>query len=281
MHRSIAVKLVSVSALCIVCAFSSVGICQDKLERALTEGGIFETKEQFRLLIKDLRELRDPVINNLLPVVEDVALGRKVRDSFVKKHPSLRLLNSKAVRGELEMVDSQLEEMKTVSQELPNSVAEKIRDLKFRSLEETATQLREIHSFSTAELESVFLPHQQERFRQVQIQLQLKRQDVIGILTSEPVASELKVTDEQIDKIRESAKEINQELAKKIEELRAQARNKLLSNLDQAQRDKLDDLIGEPIAISKKLRNDKASEKENKKNKKEKLEKPKKRKIKN
>lgn len=247
----------------------------------MTEGGIFETKEQFRLLIKDLRELRDPVINNLLPVVEDVALGRKVRDSFVKKHPSLRLLNSKAVRGELEMVDSQLEEMKTVSQELPNSVAEKIRDLKFRSLEETATQLREIHSFSTAELESVFLPHQQERFRQVQIQLQLKRQDVIGILTSEPVASELKVTDEQIDKIRESAKEINQELAKKIEELRAQARNKLLSNLDQAQRDKLDDLIGEPIAISKKLRNDKASEKENKKNKKEKLEKPKKRKIKN
>lgn len=268
-------------AIVLVSSSASFAFTQDKFDRALAEGGIFENKDEFRKCFQELRSLRDPVVNSMLSAVQDIALGRNVRDSFMKKNESLRMLNSKSVREDLEMVDAQLDELKTIAKDLPETVSGQIRKLDFKNVEQAAEDLKAIYKSSQEELESVFLPHQQKRLGQIKFQLQLQRKSLTAALTSDPIASELDISDDQANSIRDSAKEINKELAEKVEELRKQAREKLLANLDQSQRSKFDEMIGEEFNLKKaKVKSSKEDSKAEKQIRKEerKLEKPKKKK---
>ena len=73
----------------------------------------------------------------------------------------------------------------------------------------------------------------------------MRRQRAVDVLTNDPLASALDITDEQKEKLKETAQQIDEERARDIEELRTRARQKLFAELRSDQKRKLSEILGE------------------------------------
>ena len=82
------------------------------------------------------------------------------------------------------------------------------------------------------------------------MQSQLRRRSLVEILTSDPLKSDLEITDNQSDELRLAEKEIEEDLQKQIAKLREKARERLLSTLKPAQKKKVEELIGDTFESS-------------------------------
>ena len=110
--------------------------------------------------------------------------------------------------------------------------------------EKARTQNEEIQE----QINGILLPHQQERFAQIRIQMRM--QGGTRGLASEELRDALGLTDEQIQKLREVSEERNRKLAEEMRQLREQARKEVLEQvLSAAQLQKLETMIGEPFAF--------------------------------
>ena len=98
---------------------------------------------------------------------------------------------------------------------------------------------------------SLLLPQQVTRLRQLAAQFQLRRRTLVDILTTDPLRSKLEISKEQEDALRKAEKEIEEELAREIAELRSRGRDKLLSKLKRTQREQVEEIFGDAFEFSK------------------------------
>ena len=164
----------------------------------------------------------------------------------------LDLLRSEVVQKELELVDDQIDKLRDLGEEMRNAMREVFQGIDFRNMtEEDRNALREKMREATGDirekLEEILLPHQRERFQQLQLQAQM-RGGTARALGSEAVREALGISEDQVNELREKAEQANRELNEKIQKLREEARTELLESvLSKEQLAKFEELLGEPF----------------------------------
>ena len=237
-----------------VCAYAQ----KDKDSGAEKSYGIFQTREEYHAFMGGLKSLDDPEIHAMLPVLNDIVLGNPVGQT-ARKHnlatnTAVDLLADKAIRSELEVVDYQYEQIKTLGGEIQKRVGEQLRSLDVKNPKDLSSTIRKITQSVQEDFEGVLLPHQLARLRQLAVQKQMRRRSVVDVLTTDPLATKLEITDEQKKDLKAAEREIEEELAREIAELRKKARKKLLSKLNSSQRKQLEEIVGEDFQFRKSRR---------------------------
>ncbi len=79
--------------------------------------GIFQSRNEYNQFFGGLKSLRDPEINALLPMINDIVLGRPIGSTPSKGggNGMMGVLGDPKVRDELEIVDFQYEELKELN----------------------------------------------------------------------------------------------------------------------------------------------------------------------
>ncbi len=160
----------------------------------------------------------------------------------------LMLLRNERVQEELELVDDQVEELNELQQEIMEKVRDMFRDMRDLDQDERADRMKEIGEYMEdiqKDVDSILLPHQQQRLRQLFYQTQTRRPGALPV--TDELAKELNITEEQMEKMREAAEKANEDMRKEMEKLRQKAMEKVLSVLSAEQRAKYKELMGEPF----------------------------------
>ena len=183
-------------------------------------------------------------------------IGGGIGDSWIPgsgsgKFDPLSLLDNKDVREELEFVDDQLDEFRAAQDELRQQILDRAKSLAGAGkldpsqMSEIAKELAKLKKGSQKSLESMLLPHQLERLRQVALQIQMKKRGAANTLITEKIAEELGIDAAQKKRIENRQEELKEELAQRMEELKKEIRDKLLDELTSEQKRKLEKLSGD------------------------------------
>jgi Spy/CpxP family protein refolding chaperone len=122
------------------------------------------------------------------------------------------LVTNKSVQEELKVTDEQKEKIKGVSEKQREAFG-KLKDL---SKEERTEKMKSMRDENKKEYASILNTEQNKRLKQIELQ-----QDVVASLSTEDVIKELKLTDEQKEKL----KAISDDLRKEQGELRKDRTN--------------------------------------------------------
>ncbi len=152
----------------------------------------------------------------------------------------IMILTREDVQKELELVDDQIEQLVKLRDN--NDMREMFGQIRDLPQEERAAKMREVMEASQAKikksLSEILLPHQAERLKQLTMQWQMRGGG--GLAASEDVAKELGISDDQREKLRTKARELERVLRKKLLE-------DLLKELTPEQQAKYKELVGEPF----------------------------------
>jgi hypothetical protein len=217
-----------------------------------------------KAIATELGRLGDPEINMFLPeIYRALAESREQAPDAAPTSPKkivaptphvLNLLSSPVVRREIEMLDEQYQDVLSRSRSIQADLTRHVGSLVVSAQgnvdrEELRRKIMEMREAAKKEVEQAILPFQLRRLEQIALQVQIQRQSMVSVLTRDPIASELKVTDEQKERLRERAVEIDEQLARDIARLRAQARSELLRELKSDQRRKFVKLMGDEFDV--------------------------------
>ena len=169
------------------------------------------------------------------------------------------------LKKELEIVDNQAEDVKTLAQDYQKAMMEfhqnngmmgfEIQKLhkegKFKEAQQLGESFYEKQKAFNQEYRDkaaeVLLPHQIERLSQISRQQQAKLsnqfQDEFGVVAS--AADEIGLTKEQKDALVEKIKEARKEYYEKVEAAKKEANEKILSALTPEQQEKMKSLLGD------------------------------------
>jgi len=213
--------------------------------------GIFDSRDEYNQFMGGLKSLRDPEINAMLPAINDMALGRPIGETAQQYNlgggdsPVMSMLANDNIRKELEIVDSQMDSLRAVNEEFQKRAAMEMRSVDLGNASEVLKRMRGLTDAAKKDIESVFLPHQLDRLRQLGVQQQMSRKGVLGALVTDPLASHLEISNEQKEELRDAAKKIEEDLAKEMAALRAKARKRLFAKLKPEQQKELNEMIGD------------------------------------
>jgi Spy/CpxP family protein refolding chaperone len=93
------------------------------------------------------------------------------------------------------------------------------------------------------QLKDILLPHQLKRFEQIRMQTQM-RNGGLRSLEHEELVKLLGITDQQRDELKKKRAVVEDELRKKVEQLRKEALDEILTVLTPTQREKLKEMVG-------------------------------------
>jgi len=160
--------------------------------------------------------------------------------------------------GELGILPEQKEKLDKLRTDMQTKTTEAYKSINFNEIkpEERTNKYYEVMnkvSDETAkEVEKILLPHQIKRLKQIMTQTRLQQLGYGGgaaVLGGDDLASELGITDQQLEELKKKEEEVRQEIQKKSQEfykkLQEESREKIFSVLTPKQRRKLDELIGE------------------------------------
>lgn len=193
----------------------------------------------------------------MLPMLYDIANNRPVGSAAAKSGATgsnFGLLSNEQVRQELEMVDSQCEELKDLRSRIQQRATEQIRELDLTDRANLVSQIQKIHQQANDDMNSVLLPHQLDRLKQIRMQALLQRRGLVDVLTSEPVKTELEISQQQADELKEFESVVQEDLAKEIAKLQEKARDRLLSKLTPTQEKQAKEMIGDAFVFPAKER---------------------------
>ncbi len=239
---------------------SSFAVGQDDDKPA----GLFGSQEEYYRFMGGAKQaaVGNPELMAMIPLINDIAQGRPI-GSTAKQYDStgseLGLLSNKAIREEIEMVDDQYEDLKNLNSQIARRLGEQLRSIDFSEPKNAALEIRRIRDQAQEEINSVLLPHQVARLRQIRFQSLLRSRTLMQILTSDPMRSELDISDRQTEKLRAAEEEIKKRLAEKIAKLQEQAREELISNLNPSQQTAVKEMIGDAFDLNQ-LANQKADD---------------------
>jgi hypothetical protein len=185
-----------------------------------------------------------------------------------------RLLRSKDVQKELELVEEQKKELRALYQEMRGGPGERpnLRDLSDKERRERIKEMRKEHQQRMAKMEekikAILLPHQLQRLNQIRLQ-------VAGdaALMEPEVQKELGITKEQKEKMKalhkdglakfreawedlqdllpEQRREQRDEIRSKMEKLQKELSEKLMGVLTSEQKEKYEALKGEKFEFNR------------------------------
>lgn len=164
------------------------------------------------------------------------------------------LLAREDVRKELELVDEQVRKLEDLAEKRREGMRSMFSDLQGLSREERMERFRELFDKARAdhkaEIDKILLPHQSKRLDQLSLQMRL-RGGTVRALADDQMAEQLGITAEQGEKIRVKSEELEQEIRRKIAEIRKQAQEELLQLLTPKQREKWKDMVGDPFEFQR------------------------------
>lgn len=163
------------------------------------------------------------------------------------------------IQSELDLVPDQKAAIEKIRNEMNTKLQESYKELKDVEPAERQKKYYEMYVKLGAEtdkrVEEVLLPHQSKRIRQIGLQMRLANSGYgsAAALNSEDIAKELGITPEQIEELKKREVELRQEIQEKTREfykkLNEESREKLMSVLTSAQRQKLKDLEGDKFEL--------------------------------
>lgn len=174
---------------------------------------------------------------------------------------AMQLLQDDAVKKELDLVDDQVAKLEEIGAKLREDMQAQMQGFDFGSLRDLSEEERnarfaeirkkgeELAAAAQKKIDEVLLPQQSERLKQLVVQSSM-RFGADRALTSGPLAEELKITDEQKEKLAAKQQEVQAALQEKLAKLQAEARDELFSVLDPTQQAKLKAMIGKPFTFS-------------------------------
>ncbi len=244
-------------------------LCAQKNGGQQESYGIFQTQQEYHQFMGGLKRIDDPQIRAMIPAINDAVLGRPIgwtneRYGLKSGNNMMDMLSNPKIRAELDMVDDQYQKMQNKYSDLRKQMAKQIRDIDFSNSKNALESLRKITGDAQREVHGVLLPHQKKRLAQLRVQHLLNRKSLAAILTTDPVASKLEVTEDQKAELLKSEQEIEKELEREIAELRKKAREKLLRKLRSSQRKQFEEMVGDQFDFGepkKKTRQDKTKRK--------------------
>ncbi|MDG1875318.1 MAG: hypothetical protein P8J27_15495 [Mariniblastus sp.] len=219
--------------------------------------GIFSSQAEYSRFMGEAKraaygEDGNAELRAMIPMLNDIALAKPVgwtAEEYGATGSTLGLLSNKNIRQELEMVDGQYKELQDLSQQIQRRSADQIRQLDFSDRENLVVEINKIREQAIKDMNSVLLPHQLDRLRQIRMQALLQRQSLVDVITSEPVKSDLNVTEQQEKELKDFEKVVREDLAKEIAKLQEKARDRLLSKLEPGQKKQAKEMIGEAFAF--------------------------------
>jgi Spy/CpxP family protein refolding chaperone len=160
------------------------------------------------------------------------------------------LLQREDVQQELELLEDQKTQLKAMNEKTRERMGELFRGQRGGAegndrRDELRETFRKFNEETQAEVDKILLPHQSKRLQQLEVQMRM-RGGVMGALGGD-VAEKLGISEEQRDKLREKAQGLEQELRKKMAEVRKQMQDQLLAELSPEQRKQFNDMVGDPF----------------------------------
>ncbi len=156
------------------------------------------------------------------------------------------------VRKELELGDEQVAKLKDISKKFSKQLREQLRfdpgsggrlDVdRIKNIRET---LKTINAEREAAIGAVLLPHQSKRLKQISTQMKMQNRGAANTLTSDAMAKELNIDDEQKKRLKKRAEELKKQVEEKIAKIKQEAQEELLEELSRSQREKLKEMTGD------------------------------------
>lgn len=159
------------------------------------------------------------------------------------------LANNSSVQREIELVDEQLEQIREINRDFSARISGQIGELTRGGMSpekgrDLSALIQDLNEQKKAKMESVLLPHQFDRLRQIALQTQMKRSGDAATLSSDQLVEALGISAEQQEQIQNKAEQLKQDMEKRIAEMKQQAREELLGELTREQRAKLKEMMG-------------------------------------
>ena len=160
------------------------------------------------------------------------------------------LMMDPQVRGELELVEDQVEQLERIREEFQQKF-QKISNFKNGEIPQVdrlrgmSEKIKELSEEQQARIKEVLLPHQSERLEQISTQMKMKQMGTAGALSQGALAETLGIDEEQRKRLQEKSKELQEKLAQEIEKLREEMREELLEELSSEQRKQLKEMMGD------------------------------------
>lgn len=171
--------------------------------------------------------------------------------------PGGGVLQDENVKRELGLVDEQVSKIQAINEKAQAEIREMFSGLRDLPEDERRARFDELRQKMTArneavqrEINDVLLPQQVERLKQITVQNQLRRSGTADALTEGSLANELALSDADKERIKQAAEKAEAELRQKTDQLREEARQKIISVLSPAQQAKFKQLTGNPIQFS-------------------------------
>lgn len=171
-------------------------------------------------------------------------------------------VNDTNVQKELELLDDQISKLQDLQRKINEARRDAFAGVNFRELQDLPEEERrakfealraksdEKRKELEKEAETILLPSQVERLKQINVQSQLRFRSTADVLASSELKAELGLSDAQIEELRKVQEETQKDMEKKLERIREEARERVYSVLTPEQREKIKKLIGSKIEFS-------------------------------
>jgi hypothetical protein len=169
--------------------------------------------------------------------------------------PAWRLITQKSVQEELKLNEEQIKKANALSEQLGEKQRELFESLQDLEPPERGKKIQEWNQANDKAVAEILKPDQMKRVKQISRQLA-----GVQAFTSPEVASEIKLTDEQKEKIKEIQQQMFEqrreifentpdraEAGKKMQELNKTAAEKVVGQLNAEQKTKWKELTGKPF----------------------------------
>ena len=171
------------------------------------------------------------------------SFGNRPMDSF-------SLLSNPSVQKDLELVDEQMDQIRDIQKEFGSRIKEHIGDLSKGGFDPNRARdlgevIRELKEEQKQKVSNILLAHQQDRLKQVALQMHMNSSGTANALSSDEIAEALGLTSEQIEQLKKKSKELQQRVDEKIKQLREEAKQELIGELSRDQQAKLKEMIGD------------------------------------
>lgn len=157
------------------------------------------------------------------------------------------------VRKELELLDGQMDDLRKLAESRTGQMREMFsgmqglsREERTEKFQELRDKMQEAQKDTEKEIGGILLPHQLKRAKQLAFQLQM-RGGISRAMMGDQIADEFSITDSQKEKLREKAQKLEEELRKKVAQLRLEADKELLKELTPKQQAQWKEKVGEPF----------------------------------
>ena len=214
------------------------------------ENGMFDSQEEYGQFMGAAKRASadNPELRALIPLINDIAQGRSfgsTAQQYGIAGSNLGLLSDARIREDIEMVDDQYNDLRDRQSEIQKRLASQLRSIDFTDSKNIAGEIAKIRDEAENDLNSVLLPHQVKRLRQIRMQSALRGRSLVDVITNDPVKSDLEITDGQTKDLRAFEKEVQQDLQKEIVKLQEKARDRLISKLKPEQRTPVKEMLGD------------------------------------